>query len=52
VGDVLRIKAYKSAQFGDFSVIEGSVSRGSQVLAQGEIKVFQRSIKETGTRHA
>lgn len=52
VGDVLRIKASKSAEFGDFSMIEGSVSRGTQVLAQGEIKVFQRSTKETGTRYA
>ncbi len=40
-GDTLRIEVCKSAQYGDFCVIEGSVFRGAEVLACGEIKVVQ-----------
>lgn len=41
VGDTLKIKAFKYAQYGDFGVIEGTVLRGEQILAHGEIKVIQ-----------
>jgi 3-hydroxyacyl-[acyl-carrier-protein] dehydratase len=40
-GDTLRIKAHKYAEFGDFGIIEGAVFRGEEILASGEIKVFQ-----------
>ena len=40
-GETLRIKAYKYAQFGDFGIIEGTVFRGEEIIAYGEIKVFQ-----------
>jgi len=41
VGDALRIRVSKSGQYGDFSIIEGQVFKGEQVLARGEIKVVQ-----------
>ncbi len=41
VGDTLKTTAFKSAQFGDFGIIEGKVTRGEEVLACGEIKVVQ-----------
>lgn len=41
VGDRLNVKVFKSAQFGDFAIIEGSVLRGDETLAAGEIKVVQ-----------
>lgn len=41
VGETLNVKAVKSAQFGDFGIIEGTVLRGMEVLAEGEIKVVQ-----------
>ncbi len=45
VGENLLIKASKSAEFGGFIIIEGSVHCGSEVLANGEIKVFQKIIE-------
>ena len=41
VGETLKIRAYKYAQYGDFGVIEGTVSRDGEVLAGAEIKVVQ-----------
>ncbi len=41
VGETLTVKAFKAAEFGDFGIIEGTVFRGVQVLASGEIKVVQ-----------
>jgi len=43
VGDTLRISVYKTAKFGDFGIISGEVSRGDELLAKGEIKVWQNS---------
>jgi len=43
VGDTLRIFVYKTAKFGDFGIILGEVSRGDELLAKGEIKVWQNS---------
>ena len=40
VGDVLTVSVFKYAKYGDFGVIKGSVCRGADVLAQGEVKVF------------
>ena len=41
LGDVLRIKAHKHAEYAGFGIIEGAVFRGDEMLASGEIKVFQ-----------
>jgi len=40
-GDILTVKAAKYAEYGGFGVIEGSVWREAEVLAQGELKVLQ-----------
>ncbi len=45
-GEMLRIEAAKTAEFGDFGIVEGKVLRGDTVLAEGEIKVVQ-SLKKT-----
>jgi len=47
VGENLLIKASKSAEFGGFGIIDGSVHCGSEVLASGEIKVFQKIVEES-----
>ena len=47
-GDSLRVKVSKSGQYGDFSIIEGQVFKGDQVLAYGEIKVVQIFDKNPG----
>ena len=39
-GDRLRIKVNTMAELGDFSVAEGEVWRGDDLLAKGEIKVW------------
>jgi predicted hotdog family 3-hydroxylacyl-ACP dehydratase len=43
VGDTLRISVYKAAKYGDFGIISGKVSRGTELLARGEIKVWQNT---------
>ncbi len=47
VGENLLIKASKSAEFAGFIIIESSVHCGSEVLANGEIKVFQKIVEES-----
>jgi predicted hotdog family 3-hydroxylacyl-ACP dehydratase len=47
VGENLLIKASESAEFAGFIIIEGSVQCGSEVLANGEIKVFQKIVEES-----
>ena len=47
MGENLLIKASEYAKFGDFGIIEGSVHSGSEVLASGEIKVFQKIVEES-----
>ncbi len=46
-GDTLKVKVSKSGQYGDFSIIEGTVFNGEKILAQGEIKVVQIIEPET-----
>ncbi len=41
VGDRLRIAVFKAAKYGDFGIINGEVYRGDEVIARGEVKVFQ-----------
>lgn len=43
IGDTLRISVYKAAKLGDFGIISGEVCRGDEILAKGEIKVWQSS---------
>ncbi len=43
VGDKLTISVYKYARYGDFGVIQGTISRKNDVLARGEIKVWHNS---------
>lgn len=46
VGDTLTITMTRSVQYGDFALVQGSVVRDSQVLARGEIKVWQNTSQE------
>ncbi len=47
VGENLLIKASKSAEFAGFIIIEGSVHSDTEILANGEIKVFQKTVEES-----
>ena len=40
-GDTLRISVFKAAKYGDFGIINGEVFRGTELIARGEVKVFQ-----------
>jgi radical SAM protein with 4Fe4S-binding SPASM domain len=39
-GDTLHISLHKEARFGNFGILEGTVSRNGAVLARGEIKIW------------
>ena len=41
IGDTLVVSIFKYARFGDFAIIKGKVSLGDDVIAQGEIKIWQ-----------
>ena len=41
IGDTLTISIFKYARFGDFAIIKGKVSLGEDMIAQGEIKIWQ-----------
>lgn len=41
IGDTLTISIFKYARFGDFAIIKGKVSLGEDLIAQGEIKIWQ-----------
>ena len=42
VGDTLKISVRKYAKYGGFGIIKGTVSRDSDVLARGEIKIWHK----------
>jgi radical SAM protein with 4Fe4S-binding SPASM domain len=46
IGDTLTISILKYARFGDFGIFKGKVFRGQDLLAQGEIKVWESKKKE------
>jgi radical SAM protein with 4Fe4S-binding SPASM domain len=46
VGDVLTISVFKYAKYGDFALVQGSICRGSDVLARGEIKTWHNMVEE------
>jgi len=39
-GDTLHVSFHKEARFGNFGILEGTVSRNGAVLARGEIKIW------------
>jgi radical SAM protein with 4Fe4S-binding SPASM domain len=39
-GDTLHVSLHKEARFGNFGILEGTVSRNGAVLARGEIKIW------------
>jgi predicted hotdog family 3-hydroxylacyl-ACP dehydratase len=41
VGDTLRISLNKKAKFGDFGILNGEVHKDQELIARGEIKVWQ-----------
>ncbi len=41
IGDTLRISVVKTAKYGDFGIVNGEVRRNGDVIARGEVKVFQ-----------
>lgn len=43
VGDTLRISLYKKAKFGDFGIISGEIYKAGELIARGEIKVWQNN---------
>ena len=45
IGDTLTISIAKYARFGDFGIFKGKVFRGQDLLAQGEVKVWENKNK-------
>ena len=45
IGDILTISLEKYARFGDFGIFKGKVFRGQDLLAQGEVKVWENKKK-------
>jgi len=45
IGDTLEISVFKYARFGDFGIFKGQVFRGQELLAQGEVKVWENKKK-------
>ena len=45
IGDTLTISVFQSARFGDFGIVEGRIYRSDELLAQGEVKVWENSKK-------
>ena len=41
IGDTLRITLFKIAKFGDFGILDGKVYKGDELIAHGEVKVWQ-----------
>lgn len=46
IGDFLTVSIFKDARYGDFSIVQGRVSRGDEILAQGEIKTWLNNSKK------
>ena len=47
-GDRLSVSVFKYAKYGDFGVVKGTVTRGADVLARGEIKVWHEGGEAAG----
>lgn len=47
VGDTLLINIEKKARYGDFAIVEGTVSKDNKILAKGEVKIWHNeNVKE------
>ncbi|MFA5087649.1 MAG: radical SAM protein [Candidatus Omnitrophota bacterium] len=46
IGDCLTISIFKDARYGNFCVVLGKVFKGDELLAQGEIKIWQEDSGE------
>ncbi len=46
VGDVLSVAVHKTARFGEFGIIHGTVRRGETVLAEGDLKIWHAAETE------
>jgi radical SAM protein with 4Fe4S-binding SPASM domain len=46
IGDVLTVSVFKYARFGDFGIVLGKVWRGEDLLAQGEVKLWENKAKK------
>ncbi len=42
VGDKLRVSVFKTAQYGDFGIIQGEVFKGEEIIARGEVKIWHK----------
>jgi len=45
-GDKLKIDIFKEGSYGDFAIIQGSISCADAILAEGEIKVWHRNRRD------
>ena len=45
-GDVLKVSVYKIAKYNEFGILEGTISRGEDVLATGEFKIWHSNTKQ------
>ncbi len=45
LGDRLQVSVYKVAKFGEFGIIKGEIFKGDDLIARGEIKVWQSDKK-------
>jgi radical SAM protein with 4Fe4S-binding SPASM domain len=45
IGDTLNISIFKYARLGDFGIIRGTISLGTDIIARGEIKVWENNSK-------
>ena len=42
-GDRLNVRVFKLARYGDFGIVQGTVAKGDEVVALGEVKVWHNS---------
>jgi MoaA/NifB/PqqE/SkfB family radical SAM enzyme/predicted hotdog family 3-hydroxylacyl-ACP dehydratase len=47
INDTLSIHVFKATRYGDFGIIEGKILRGEELLARGEIKVWNSNTPAT-----
>ena len=39
-GDTLKVSVYKVAKYAEFGILEGTITKGDEVLAKGEFKIW------------
>jgi len=45
-GDTLKVSVYKVAKYSEFGILEGTITKGEDVLAKGEFKIWHSSRKQ------